>query len=453
MITELRIKNFKCFSDTEPIKIRPLTFFVGPNSSGKSSVLKALLMLKQTIDSTDTTNPLVANGGWIEMGAYPEFIFKNDSNRNLEISLEFDLSRIKEERERIFSHQRFTRVIPAKFSFNTIFRYNRDTTQIEVKKIEHFAEDINLNEKLQYDINKDRYSLHLDYKEDDEVKRFASTHVKPIKFYDYMIFRSDEKNTDLVRSMRRSPIFNFGNYIEQEFHNLFYLGPLRDFPRRIYGASGQAPRDVGIRGERALEVLRISGRNKKDFIRNVERQAKKWLKLFNIADDIQLDQIVEGMYYITFVIDSATKTKVNLADIGFGASQTLPIIIQSFYAPPQSLLLIEQPEIHLHPKAQSILGDLFIEAANGGDRSFIIETHSEHILSRVRRRMAEYKVKKEDVAIYYFEPSIDGTIIKNVTLNDQGQYMDFPEGFFEEELDEAFAHLKAMKEFGSDVRE
>jgi predicted ATPase len=449
VITELRIKNFKCFSDTQPIKIRPLTFLVGPNSSGKSSVLKALLMLKQTIESTDITNPLVANGGWIEMGAYPEFIFRNDFNKNLEIAIEFDLSNSAD----VVRSRYLGREMPAKFSFNTTFNYNRETTQIELKEIELDAEDIDLHSKIQYNHGKSTYSLSIDYNENGERKRYVYPHVKPIKFYDCRpIFRSDE-NREVMRSMRRLPIFNFGSSIEREFHNLFYLGPLRDFPRRIYGASGQAPQDVGIRGERALEVLRISGRNAQISKRNVERQAKKWLKLFNIADDIQLDQIVEAMYYIIFVIDSATKTRVNLADIGFGASQTLPIIIQSFYAPPQSLLLIEQPEIHLHPKAQSILGDLFIEAANGSDRSFIIETHSEHILSRVRRRMAEHKVKCEDVAIYYFEPSIDGTIIRNVTLNDQGQYLDFPEGFFEEELDESFAHLKAMREFGSDVHE
>jgi predicted ATPase len=441
MITGLRIKNFKCFSDTNLLKIRPLTFLVGPNSSGKSSVLKALLMLRQTIDSTDLNNPLVANGGWIEMGAYPEFIYMGDSNRDLEIHLEFDISKLIESRRLFRSRPN----MPAIFHFNSIFNYNRETTQISLREREFTANEIELNEKIKYHPSENKYFIYMNYLEDGEKKKFVHE-VKPIKFYDYRpLFRSNSEG--VVRSYRRFPsIFNFGEYMVREFHNMFYLGPLRDFPRRIYGASGQAPQDVGIRGERALEVLRISGKNKRTEIKNVDEQAKKWLKLFGIADDIQLDQIVEGMYYISFVIDSATKARVNLADIGFGASQTYPIIVQSFYAPQGSLLLIEQPEIHLHPKAQSILGDLFIDAVNNGDKSFIIETHSEHILSRIRRRIAEHKLKKDDVAIYYFEPSIDGTIIRSVTLNEQGQYLDFPEGFFEEELEEAFAHLKAMKE-------
>ncbi len=109
-----------------------------------------------------------------------------------------------------------------------------------------------------------------------------------------------------------------------------------------------------------------------------------------------------------------------------------------------SLILIEQPEIHLHPKAQSILGDLFIAASNNGKRHFIIETHSEHLLSRVRRRIAEGKIKKEDVIIYYFENTFDGTNIKQLKLNDKGQYNAFPKGFFEEAYDEAVKHLEAL---------
>jgi len=145
-----------------------------------------------------------------------------------------------------------------------------------------------------------------------------------------------------------------------------------------------------------------------------------------------------------YVIDSATKMRVNLADIGFGASQTLPIIIQSFYSARGSVLLIEQPEIHLHPRAQSILGDLFIDAILNSRRTLVVETHSEHILARVRRRIAEKKLTKEDIAIYYFNPTTKGTDIMEVTINDNGQYENFPEGFFEEDLVEAFEHLKAI---------
>ncbi len=81
MLTRIRIKNFKCLKDTGDLEIRPLTFLVGPNSSGKSSLLQMLLMLRQTVDSTDIFNPLVLNNSLIRMSSYSEFVYKNDIKR------------------------------------------------------------------------------------------------------------------------------------------------------------------------------------------------------------------------------------------------------------------------------------------------------------------------------------------------------------------------------------
>ncbi len=444
MLTKLRIKNFKCLQDTGDLEIRPLTLLVGPNSSGKSSLLQMLLMLRQTVDSTDINNPLAANNGWVQMGAYPEFIYKGEYRRELEVILEFAefiphrISR-KEHDKR-----------GGKLSVKAVFCYNRKTTQIELKERE-----ISLNnkdcERIIREQKGKKYSAVLSYLEEGESKEWRRDDVKPMKFYDLTLtLKRGEKIEDFKKTLHGLERFHrLGFIVEMEFRNLFYLGPLREFPKRFYVTSGQSPQDVGTRGERAVDVLWFSHRSKSKRIRKIEEETRNWLKEFNIANDIRLDRVSRGNYYRVVVIDPATEVETNLADIGFGASQTLPIIIESFYAPPGSIILIEQPEIHLHPKAQSILGDLFIRAAIGANRTFIIETHSEHILARVRRRIAEKKIEKEKVAIYYFEPTSDGTRIHEVTLNEQGQYESFPEGFFEEDVVEAFEHLKAIKGLGS----
>ena len=132
MLTNLGIKNFKCFKETGDIEIRPLTFLVGPNSSGKSSILKALLMIKQTVDSTDFDNPLLANGKWTEVGTYPEFIYKGDISRNLEIIFEFTLNpdaKLGIPENIIESKDRKNK---QKIQFRVVLYYNQKTTQIQL---------------------------------------------------------------------------------------------------------------------------------------------------------------------------------------------------------------------------------------------------------------------------------------------------------------------------------
>ncbi len=440
MLTKLRIKNFKCLQDTGDLVIRPLTFFVGPNSSGKSSVLQMLLMLRQTVDSTDIENPLAANDGWVQMGAYPEFIYKGEYRRPLEVSLEltqFVPAILK---------RKLTGREPSKLALSAVFSYNRKTTRIHLKERD-IALDGKFRQRLVRDQTGKRYAAEFTYPEDGETKEVAGENVTPIKFYGLSIVapgKGRRKHVeDLPAALRVLSVHAY--LIESEFRRMFYLGPLREFPKRFYVTSGQAPQDVGTRGERAVDVLWFSHRSDTKALGGIEDGARRWLKEFGIALDVRLERLSRGNYYRVVVTDMATGFEPNLADVGFGASQTLPIIIESFYAPLGSVILIEQPEIHLHPKAQATLGDLFIEAAAEGDRAFIIETHSEHVLARVRRRIAEGKIEKEKVAIYYFQPTCEGTRIEEVTLNENGQYQRFPDGFFEEDLMEAFEHLKAIK--------
>jgi len=430
MLTKIRIKNFKCFQDTGNLEIRPLTFLVGPNSSGKSSILQMLLMLRQTVDSTDIENPLAANDGWIQLGAYPEFIYKSEYKKELEVELEFSPRSVQRDFE------------GAPLTLLAIFCYNKKTTQIELKKQEiSFGEDF--HETVVRDVKWKKYSATIQYKEKGEMKELSLKQVKPIKFYTSEIparFRGKITEKELIYLRK---IYRIGYFIEDELRRLYYLGPLREFPKRYYVTSGQAPQDVGVRGERAVDALWISHRSKKKGMRKIEEGAREWFKEFNFARDLKLKRVAAN-YYKVMITDPATGAETTLADIGFGASQTLPVIVESYYVPDDSIILIEQPEIHLHPKAQTILGDLFVKSI-GSRKTFIVETHSEHILARVRRRIADKTIGREKVAIFYFDPSPEGTKIQEVTLNDQGQYESYPEGFFEEGFIESVEHLKSIK--------
>lgn len=449
MIKKIRIKNFKCLKDTGYLDIKPLTFLVGPNSSGKSSFFQILLMLKQTVEGIDPNNPLIVNGNWVKMGAYPEFIYKGDSNNELEAEIEFHDVRIG----RYFFDKSYSSR-KSQLKIKTLFCYNTETTQINIKEI---LIQLGKNEFRKVIRKGRKYIANNSYIIKRKKKQLTYEDVNPFKFYDFTVdFRKllkekekKEKKEDLLLSrFYFDSRLTVSGTVERQFENVFYLGPLREFPQRIYVTTGQKPGDVGIRGQHAVDVLWFSHLSKNERIKKINKECIKWFKEFGFANNIVLDNIGIPNYYRVVVTDPFTKVKTNLLNIGFGASQTLPIIIESFYAPENSLILIEQPEIHLHPKAQALLGDLFISSVTDLNRNLIIETHSEHILARVRRRIAEEVIDKDKVAIYYFDPTENGTSIKEVVINENGQYVSFPNGFFEESILEAFEHLKAIKNNG-----
>lgn len=440
MIRRLRITNFKCFQDTGELNIRPLTFLVGPNSAGKSSVLQFLLMLRQTVDSTDPDNPLVTNGGWVEMGAFPEFIFRREYKRQLGVDLDLATEHLRPAQRTIDGMEAPVTRIQAKFG------YNKKTTQIRLAKSE--VSQGGTSYKVEASEKTKKYVLTR-VSSNRETPVVILDNVLPASFYDYrFVIRRGRPRPTAKASMGDTDFYLLPHLIRRAFNRLFYIGPLREYPKRIYVTSGQSPRDVGTRGEKASDVLWIAHRSASKKIRAMEADTRRWLRDFGIASHLELRRLGAGNYYQIVVTDPHTGTEVALPDVGFGASQLLPIILESLYAPAGSAIAIEQPEIHLHPKAQAILGDLLIEAAQKSKHTLIIETHSEQLLARIRRRIAEGTVRAESVAIYFFEPTKEGTTIRTITVNSQGQFENFPPGFFEEDLDEALAHAKALTDGG-----
>jgi predicted ATPase len=444
MLSKIRIKNFKCLKDTNEINIRPLTIFVGPNSSGKSSIIKMLLMLKQTIVSPDSNNPLIANGNLVEVGLYPDFVYNGEYDRDLEIY--FDIihqSPIKNKKENLIK----------KISVHSVIYYNPRTAQIKLKESEVISSSS--SQKITLNNSKRSYSLQLSHFERGKEKTFLNKPVVPSKFCDIASINKlrESEIRELVTLLKPTDIVGFGKIIEETIKKIYYLGPLRDTPRRIYAPRGETFDDVGLNGNRTIDAFWLSQHSSIERLKKLEMFTEKWIQKFEFASDIHLERLSKGKslfkkgtsYYRVELSNFHSGYNSDLADFGFGVSQVLPIIIESFFVPSSSLVMIEQPEIHLHPKAQAILADLFIDAMRETKNQFIIETHSEHILARIRRRIAGKELKKEDVAIYYFEPTKNGTKIQEITLNDLGQYVNFPKGFFEEDLEESYEHMREIK--------
>ena len=144
-----------------------------------------------------------------------------------------------------------------------------------------------------------------------------------------------------------------------------------------------------------------------------------------------------------------SKDWVDLPDVGFGVSQVLPVLAQCFYAPPGSIMLMEQPEIHLHPSAQSALADVMIDAIGSRENrkergiQLIIESHSEHFLRRLQRRIAEGYVLKEEVSAYFANITRTPATLEPLDIDDYGNIENWPQDFFGDEMGDIIEQSKA----------
>jgi len=167
-------------------------------------------------------------------------------------------------------------------------------------------------------------------------------------------------------------------------------------------------------------------------IKDVEAAASDLLGAMQASDADRVRELV--------LVDQRTNTVVTHRDVGIGISQVLPVLVMA-YASRGKLLAMEQPEIHLHPALQAELGDVFIEAALGERKNtFILETHSEHLILRLMRRIREGKIRPDDVGVVFVEPLARGSRFIELRINDEGDFIDeWPGGFFEESFHEKFA--------------
>ena len=225
-----------------------------------------------------------------------------------------------------------------------------------------------------------------------------------------------------------------------------YLGSFRTEPERACAVREDAPESVGIYGENAVAMLLANGA-RSEMSRRLLAKVNKWMSAFGMASEVNLRDAGQGRFAVELT-NPNTGERANLADAGAGAIQTLPIIVEGYRAPKGSLILLEQPEARLHPRAQGTLGDLLIDIAKEG-KALVVETHSELIIGRVQTVVAEEILSKDDVAVYYFDPCEGGIHVRELKLDKMG-HLDpgngIPDDFFAEGYEESLRHMKAVGE-------
>lgn len=447
----MRVQNFKAWRDTGAIRLAPITVLFGNNSSGKSSLHQFLLMLRQTAESPDRRRVLHTGDSStpVDLGGFADLTPNGDAAAVLEFSLSWDLPKaltIKDSK----SNASWTGTAMT-FS-SRLAASDSAPPRLQVLDLRYTLSapsspvTIGLQRSLdgRYRITTDGFKAVRTLGRKWPVSQPSHFHAFPDDVQNR--FQNLEFVNDLTLAL------------ERQLSSVAYLGPLRDRPVRLYRWSGEEPEHVGWRGERTVDAL-LAGRNR---VFNVSRGAKRrplqevvaqWLETLGIISSFEVAPIGEGRdEYEVRVQTPGRAHTVNLTDVGFGVSQVLPVIVECFYAAPHSTLILEQPEIHLHPAVQAGLADLFIaaigsrEKGNARGLQLIVESHSEHFLRRLLRRIAEGEVAADQVALYFTTTTSDGSRLDPLELDDYGNIMNWPKDFFGDQAGDMLAQTRAARE-------
>lgn len=426
MLRSMRAKNFKSWADTGDIRLAPLTGFYGANSSGKTSLLQMLLLLKQSAASSDPRQVLFLGdeNSPVNLGTFQDIIHFHDIGQVFEANLILynstsDIPNYHPEPDELEEDDDFY------LEFHAAIQQKND--RLVIKSFAYEAGEMRSPLGMELiDPETEEYLLRTSDFEPKEGKQSRlTTREKPIKFYEF------PRSTSLqFRVAQYAYAGMLSNFLENGLSQLEYLGPLREHPQRTYLWAGDTPSNVGKRGERAVAALLSSRVENHSYY--VELKVADWLKRMGLIDSFSLRSIAPGRRdYELVVKKTPSSAEVLITEIGFGVSQVLPVLVLCYYVPEGSTIILEQPEIHLHPSVQADLADVFIEVSKERNVQIIFESHSEYLLHRLQRRIAEEQLKRDDAALYFCDMNDDGSSrIEELRLDEYGNIANWPRDFF-----------------------
>lgn len=463
MLKNIELFRFKAFKENKSIQIKPLTILCGVNSGGKSSILKSLLLMKQSYESNNTSNEAVLNGLYTVNGSMKEVIHNGIGN-TFAITNSFEI---------VNSGQRYDRnsqqdIISAK-ELKKIFNvYSEGFFKIENRikfNIGHQENLLSTNYIQEYSIsicdtrkgcesneNKQckvsllyrgggKYDIDLENFPTIDDNKITVTLKNCVCYFGGMklnnLFCTNPPAGIKLQEFLNN-LYSIFRIVGNQYDSIKYLGPLRDYPERQYVINRN---NVGVSVSGSDLPFTIAKNEKKMIYKNLfppceENDFKKmqeensdltdcinsWMQYF----DLGKLEIINEKGVLTLEIGGK-----NISDVGFGVSQVLPVILEAITMKNEQTLVLEQPEIHLHPKMQMRMADLLIKIAMN-NRNIIVETHSDHIINRIIRRALECDDLSilNNIAIYFVENSKDGSNLNEIIIDRVQGIAECPDEFF-----------------------
>ena len=465
------MKNFKSIGALRDFDLKPLTILTGVNSCGKSSFIQALLLLKQTIEIDSGKYSLYLDGAYYSAKNYLDIIRAKKKGNKLKFGFEIRKSEFGDFGETVESSifdsfEDYTCKIEFQYDFDGedlfIAAFEVQYMTDEKTNFVKFKQNP-ITSACTVDANND-YLIEGIY---DEIEpkyikiNYSGIFPNAVEVIRYELIPDPNSNNEVLLNEDKSKIYpnlnSIKSFLKAYFKHLHYIGPLRIEPKDTYPAL-RSSLSVGADGSNVAFILEKHGKdvidvNVPSFQEGLITFTRRKLPLleatniwmcgiFNFGKKIYArEQADTYAVYLTnhFGIETTIK------HVGFGISQVLPVVVQGLLLEPGEKLMLEQPEIHLHPKIQSFLFDFLYSLIDMG-KSVIIETHSDHFITRMRRRIAEDQKDQLSnlVKLTYVHNEQKEVVFRAMNLDEFGTVDFFPDEFIERPDIELAALVKAQ---------
>lgn len=428
---KISVRGFKSIKSVQGFCIDPINILAGVNSSGKSSLTQSLLLLKQTLESA-SKEMLKLNGPYVYAENLQDLLYGKNKANALEYSFSFDCNDIADDESlaRFLQEEKIDHIaLELKFACNGTIHLKEMFFMLCGEKGTSKNLELKRNQRQDvYQVSTNDARL-LGLAKDGELA-LKSCH---IEFSNFFPMFGESKAKNAAETMFAFPIIKaFRDILSGVFSKIYYIGPIRVKPA-LAMAFDNMPQ---------TEYVEPDGNNTRYILfekRNMKLQdgsilyesVNQWVcQRLNLAE--QIDTTKEANQLYRTKLKNGEGLNIDLCHMGFGISQVLPIIVQGLLMPPGGILIVEDPCVHMHPSVQAAMVDFMLDLAEHNQCRFVVETHSDHIVTRLRRRVAEGKILAEKINLTFVSMKADGSCYQKIGLTGQGAFSTkLPEGFLD----------------------
>ncbi|MEI6428323.1 MAG: AAA family ATPase [Pseudanabaena sp. ELA607] len=415
-ITKISISGFKSIANECSIDIRPLTILAGANSSGKSSIMQPILLMKQTLESSTDYGALRLSGDNLNFTSAKQILSyssKGEQTDCLTVAVELANS----------------------YKFKNIFK-KLPNKAIDLIETTYHDKDGELKAFIDMDSSDIIESLPQWLKEYSKINNYTWKIFRHLCFFTFLMY---DKNDVFAGT----PLIDKNIRFIEEIQKIIHVQGLRSL-ERILPVTGIGQNFSGNFEKYIASLIHSWQTSASDKLQVLNT----YLHTLTLSKNIEATEINDTQIELKISRTFDSDDMVNIVDVGSGVSQILPVLVALVAAKPEQLVYLEEPEIHLHPRAQANLGEIIVDAANRGVR-VVLETHSDLLLRRIQSLVAEDKISADKAILHWFNRDEHGfTQVTSTPLNATGGYgdPDFPLDFSDVFLDEEGRYLEAASE-------